>query len=66
MRNNTATFKDCTFSQNIFGKDVYYLKGKRTRTHPVMVKNKDVIEIKPDLMENNWKAELAMDVIYII
>ena len=64
IRNCPVTVDDINIAEDIFGKDIAYLKGKTTRTTPKAV-IKDKIKIPREIYERHNEITLHMDTIYI-
>ena len=58
------TIEDVIIAEKIFGPDISSLKGKSTRTRPNPVVD-DVIDIPPEIKEENKELVLCMDTMFI-
>ena len=64
-KNIPVSFADLDLAEKIFKADFLTIKWKRTKPHPPIVTQNDIIELPDELQHNGWKLELAIDVVYI-
>ena len=64
IRNCPVTIEDVKIAEDIWGKDISYLKGKTTRSRPQVVKS-DLIEIPKELKVKGYLVTLCIDTVYI-
>ncbi len=64
IKNLPISVEDIEQAEQIYGPDLYALKGKATRTTPKSVVN-DEIKIPSELISKNNKLDLCIDVIYV-
>ena len=56
--------EDINICEDIFGPDIYSLKGKTVRSNPKVVVN-DYIEVPRELITTHQDVELCADIMYI-
>ena len=64
IKNCPVTIDDVKIAEDIWGKDISYLKGKTTRSRPPVVKS-DLIEIPKELKAKGYSVTLCIDTMYI-
>ena len=64
IRNCPVTIEDIKICEDIYGPNIYALKGKSVRTKPKVVLN-DYIEVPPEIKVRNQDVELCADILYI-
>ena len=64
IQNCPVTVEDVKIAEDIWGKDISYLKGKTTRSRPPVVKS-DLIEIPKELKAKGYLVTMRIDTIYI-
>ncbi len=62
--NCPVTTKDLDIAEKIYGPDVSTLKGRSTRSKPKPIVD-DTIEVPPEILDNNQRLELCMDIMFI-
>ena len=63
IKNCPVTIEDVKIAEDIWGKDISYLKGKTTRNRPPVVKS-DLIEISKELKAKGYSVTLCIDTMY--
>src|SRR5210317_1558710 len=64
IKNCPVTIEDVKIAEDIWGKDISYLKGKTTRNKPPVVKF-DLVEIPKELKAKGYLVTLSIYTIYI-
>lgn len=66
-KNIPIILKDVNLVEGIFSKGVENFKGKSTcpHPHPQVISEEDFIELPPELLTNNDRNDLALDIISI-
>ena len=64
IKNCPITVKDIEIAEDIWGKDISYLKGKTTRSRPTPVKA-DYVDIPMELKSKHYDLTLCIDTMYI-
>ena len=64
IKNCPVTIKDIEVAEDIWGKDISYIKGKTTRSCPNPVKD-DFINIPLELKSKHYELTLCIDTMYI-
>jgi hypothetical protein len=64
IRNCPVTAEDVNIAEKIFGADMSNLKGKLTRQKSTPVRE-DTVEIPEELIAQNCKIELCIDIMYV-
>jgi hypothetical protein len=64
IRNCAVKTDDVNIAEKIFGADMSSLKGKSTRRKSTPVRE-DTVEIPEELIANNRKIELCIDIMYV-
>ena len=59
-----VTVEDIDIAEEIFAKDILYLKGKTVQSKPKQVRY-DIIEIPPELKLKHQEVQLHINVLYI-
>jgi hypothetical protein len=64
IRNCPVTTEDVNIAKKIFGPNMLSLKGKLTRRKSTPVRE-DTVKIPEELIANNRKIELCIDIMYM-
>ena len=64
-KNVPISTEDMNLAEKIYGPDVPTCKGKWTKRKPKIVKDKDTIDLLPELRIKGMETELAIDMVYI-
>jgi hypothetical protein len=64
IKNCPVTVDDINVCENIYGPDIYSMKGKTVRPKPKVVVN-DYLEVPTELVEAHKKVILCMDIMFI-
>ena len=59
-----VTVEDINVAEDIFGKDIFALKGKTTRRSPYAV-TMDIIEMPPEILELHNDTFLGIDLMFV-
>ena len=62
--NCPVTVEDVIRADKIYGRDILYLKGKTTRTHPTRLVT-DYVKIPQSVPEKNKHVTLSIDIMYV-
>ena len=64
INNCPVTIDDINVAEDIFGPDIFVLKGKTTRKKPMPV-NTDYVKIPPEIMKVHRNITLCIDIMFI-